>query len=476
MDFSKAAIVVLYYILLFNSGVSGLCNINFTTLTADCTDQNLHNVPSYIPYSIEVLDLSDKLFQQVNPNQFRCFQNLEKLYLAINNISHLGNNSGSGLSTLRVLDISSNDLQDLNSDFFASFPNLQTLSIGYNYLEVFIFEGLKNLTTLDMRSNRLLSVNSTPFMELEFLEDLDLSSCSLGCVTDTMFTGLLNLLKLYLKSNGLKYLHSGAFASLTKLKVLDLSYNHLMYSISLPTDIFEPLIHLEELNLYMVFKFYKHIHGNYTYMDDVISKLPSLKRLNISAAPNAKFGPGYTALKNLEYLHIDGNLSEINNETFAYLKYTRSLNLGLIECDLSIIHRNALNPLQNITSLDVSSTDSLCSRHMRQNFTAAICNSRLKVLIARDICQPGVEPKVWRYCDKMKLEFLDMSYSNVYEIEYFPVSLKYLHLTNNNIHPGYFSLGHLDRMHNLKKLDLSDQSLEVADSITPLKKELIQKN
>ena len=74
----------------------------------------------------------------------------------------------------------------------------------------------------------------------------------------------------------------------------------------------------------------------------------------------------------------------------------------------------------------------------------------------------------------MKLEFLDMSYSNVYEIEYFPVSLKYLHLTNNNIHPGYFSFGHIDRMHNLKKLDLSDQFLEVADSITPLKKELIQ--
>ena len=62
-------------------------------------------------------------------------------------------------------------------------------------------------------------------------------------------------------------------------------------------------------------------------MDDVISKLPSLKRLNISAAPNAKFGPGYTAMKNLEYLHIRGNISEINNETFASLKYTRSLNM-----------------------------------------------------------------------------------------------------------------------------------------------------
>ena len=67
-----------------------------------------------------------------------------------------------------------------------------------------------------MRFNKLLSVNSTPFMELDFLEDLDLSSCWLGSVSDTMFTGLSNLLRLYLTSNGLKYLHSGLFVSLTK--------------------------------------------------------------------------------------------------------------------------------------------------------------------------------------------------------------------------------------------------------------------
>ena len=350
MDFSKATTVVLCCTVLFCSGISGSCDINRTAFTADCSNQNLDKVPSYVPDSTKVLNLARNWFNEVNPRQFRRFCNLVELDLRWNYIAHLNNDSDTELSTLRVLDISYNRGLDLNSAFFASIPNLQWLSIRSNYLLVSMFKGLRNLTYLDMSHNKLISVNSTPFMEFEYLEDLNLEWCRLKNLSNTMFTGLSNLLMLNLGYNhlhhlpsgvfvrltklevldlsytGLDHLPSGVFVGQTKLKVLDLSYNRLYHSTSLPTDIFQPLTHLEQLKLFMC----NIPHNvNYTYMDNPISKIPSLKQLYITGAPNTNFGHGYSSLKNLEYLKISGNISEINNETFFNLRHTRSLALSL---------------------------------------------------------------------------------------------------------------------------------------------------
>ena len=476
MDFSKATTVVLCCTVLFCGGISGLCNINLAAFTADCSYQDLDKVPSYVPDSTKVLNLEGNWFIEVNPRQFRRFYNLVKLDLSWNNISHLNNDSDTELSTLRVLDISYNwRLQDLNSAFFASIPNLQKLSIIGNDLEVSLFKGLRNLTYLDMRGNKLISVNSTPFMELQYLEDLNLGGCRLQNLSDTMFTGLSNLLMLNLDYNDLHHLSSRVFVRLTKLKVLDLSfndldylpgglfvgliklkvlvlsYNRLYHSTSLPTDIFQPLIHLEQLKLFM--NDIPH-DVNYTYLDNPISKVPSLKQLYITGAPNTNFGHGYSSLKNLEYLEISGNLSEINNETFFNLRYTRSLALSLGSCKLSNISRNAFSSLINLTSLDISESWFLCKYTMWKIFIAAVCNSRVKNLIAINLCTFVVIP--WFDCSPPYLEYLDMSHNNLRGIPYESKSLKELILANNNIEALPFYT--LSRMYNLEKLDLSDQT------------------
>ena len=453
MDFSKATTVVLYCAVLFCRGICGLCDINLTAFTADCSYQDLDKVPSYVPDSTKYLNLANNLFKEVNQRQFRRFYNLMELYLSYNGIKHLNNDSATELSTLRVLDISGNRrLQYLNSAFFAGIPNLQWLSISRNSLVVSMFKGLRNLTYLDMSTNQPISVNSTPFVELDYLEDLNLGSCRLMNLSDTMFTGISNLLKLYLRSNGLKHLSSGVFVRLTKLKVLDLSDNQLYYSTSLPSDIFQPLIHLEKLLVNQYFDYVQTVN-NYTYMDNPISKLPSLKRLYISGAQNSKFGPGYTNLKNLEYVHIYGNISEINNETFVNLRYTHSLTLSLVDCQFSSISRNAFTSLINLKSLDVSSNMYLCKYTMWRNFTAAIHNCRIKDLIATHLC-PFDRGVLWIF-DTPYLELLKMSYNNLLVFGPFSsFSFKELYLDHNNIQTLY----PLRYMYNLEKLDLSDQT------------------
>ena len=536
MNISKAMNVVLWCTLLVYSGVCGSCYINPTTFTADCSHQDLDRVPSYVPDSTKVLDLSGNLFKEVHLRHFRRFYNLVKLDLKSNYIKYLGNDSDTELLTLRVLDISKNRLRYLNNAFFIRIPNLQKLSISYNgNLIVSTIRGLRNLTILDMSSIEPINVNSTPFKDLEYLKDLNHGWCRLRYLRDTMFTGLSNLLKLNLRwndmhdlpsgvflrliklkyldmsNNMLEYLPSGVFAGLsklkdlnlsfnrmnhlpsgvfarlinlkflvlsvnnldhlpngifvglTKLKVLDLGGNPLYYITSLPTDIFHPLIHLEELNL----NTYGHLLDTYTYMDNQISKIPTLKRLYITGAPNKNFGPGFTVLIKLEYLYITGNLSVINNETFVNLKYTHSLTLSLVGCEFSSIFPNAFTSLKNLTLLDVSYNNFLCKKSMRSNFTTAICNSRVKSLIATNMqCPFHFYP--WYYCDSPDLELLDMSNNNLATVFAFPFTLKELYLANNNI--DSLDLLTLYHMYNLEKLDLSDQTQIPDDSNTHLKK------
>ena len=515
MDFSKALVVVLCCTVFFCRGICGSCNINLTAFTANCSFQNLDKIPSYVPDSTKVINLKHNRFKEVNLWQLRRFYNLSELDLSSNLIKHLNNDSDTELSMLRLLDISYNrGLQDLNSAFFASIPNLQNLSIRDNDLEVSMFKGIQNLTFLDMSSNKPISVNSTPFVELKYLEDLKLESCGLSHLRDTMLIGLSNLLMLDLRWNYMRHLPSGLFVGLTKLKVLDLSFNNLdhlpsgvfvgltrlkildlsfnrldhlpsglfvgptklkvldlsinrlYHRTSLPTDIFQPLIHLEQLTLIM----YDIPHTvNYTYVDNPISKIPSLKRLYITGAPNTNFGIGYSNLKNLKYLEITGNLSEINTETFVNLRNLHSLTLSLSRCKFSSISQNAFTSLINLTSLDVSSNTFLCKYTMWRNFTTAICNSRVKYLIATHLCSFDYDPQ-W-YCDAPYLEFLDMSHNNIQEIiPSVPMPLKELILANNNI--KYFSRYALVNMYNLKKLDLSDQTPISTYSNAHLKRDL----
>ena len=121
---------------------------------------------------------------------------------------------------------------------------------------------------------------------------------------------------------------------------------------------------------------------------------------------------------------------------------------------MSNISWNAFTSLKNLTTLDISKSRFLCKYTMWTNFIAAVCNSRVKNLIATNLCTFDVMP--WVDCSQPYLEYLDMSHNNLPEIPFESKSLKELILTNNNIEvlPIYT----LSPMYNLEKLDLSDQT------------------
>ena len=354
-------------------------------------------------------------------------------------------------------------LQDWKNPLFGGMPKLQTLSIADNNIKVPLFKGLQNLTYLDMGKNKPISLNSTPFRELNNLERLYLGSCHIRELRASMFTGLINLLVLNLDGNRLQYLHTDLFDRLTKLKLLRLNRNPLYFSTSFPAHIFHPLAIPEELNLDGIYKGV-NLPANYTYLDEQLKRVPSLKSLCIDGVPNKKFGPGFTALKNLNTIFISGNLSEINNETFYNLRYTRSLTIKLYGCTISSILAHPFTPIRNLTTLDVSGTLSLCDNGIWYNLTAGLRSTNLKHMIARNICLVGV-PFIKRWWNLPELESLDLSVNTLEYIDFsrLPVSLKTINLRRN----GIFTIDGLDKLRNLRKLDLSDQIRVVEKSHVP---------
>ena len=456
MDCSKTMAVLLWYIMVYFSRVCArpTCDINLTTSTADCSFRMLSKVPSDVPNSIRILKLDFNLFQEVDLKQFTRFQNLEELYLTYNIIKHVSNESSPGLTTLRVLNINGNMLQDWNNLIFSGMSKLQSLSINNNHLEVSLFKGLCKLTFLDMSLNKPISLNSTPFMELNNLEYLDLSGCHIQELRSAMFTGLSNLLVLQLDYNSLQYLHTDLFVELKNLKSLHLGGNPLYFSSSFPADIFQPLAHLKELYLEEI---YINVDppASYTYLDEQLKKILSLKALYIDGVPNKIFGPGFTALINLDTLSIKGNLSEIKNETFVNLRKTSSLTLKLLNCKVSHILPHAFAPLQSLRTLNVSYMSSLCNNEMWYNLTSELRKTNVKTMIAPNLCIGAHFPKKWWYLPE--LEVLDLSYNGLVFIDFskLPVSLEEIYFQFNKI----LGFSALDKQRNLRKLDLSNQNI-----------------
>ena len=450
------------------------CNVNSTTQVAECSALHLTMVPACIPNSIQTFILMNNDFEELHPKQFRRFKNLLKLDLLFNKIKRLGNSSFNALPELRILNLGCNDIWDIHSGFFTGISKLQELSIFYNdlkHLNESLFIGLSTLTHLDLSHNRLHNISERQFIGLKNLVYLNLTSCYLYQLNENIFTGLSSLVHLNIGDNYLTYLSNGLFAGLNALKYLSLNDNPLYFSTSFPTDIFQPLINLEELHLVGICYYNNRLHDNCTYIDEQLSKVPSLKRLCIDGLPKRPLGLGFASLENLEEIRMGQDvlsrcrIGTISKETFESLRNTRSLKLVLTDCKINKVLPYTFSPLINLTALDLSSNRHLCDQGL-YNLMLGLNATSIKYLYLSEICSVDWEfgYPVVEGLRGSELEVLDLSSSSISSIgpEIFkelPKSLNVFYLHHNKLDrmvPIY--LIYLHYLDNLLKLDLSHQT------------------
>ncbi|XP_061574874.1 tsukushi isoform X2 [Cololabis saira] len=204
---------------------------------------------------------------------------------------------------------------------------------------------------------------------------LDLSSSSLGPISDAMFAGpgYTTLVSLDLSSNSITKLSPNALSKLRYLESLDLSHNSLeslspscFYGLPLSeVDLSHNSFHKFDMDV-----FAGRVNGEPVNVDlshnKLVSVSPSLhgktghiRSLNLSANHLAS-APSLAGLQ-LRYLNLDGNpITQLKEGTFAQLKDLAYLSIsGLGE--LQEIEPKSFAGLQNLQVLDLSNNPKLKS-------------------------------------------------------------------------------------------------------------------
>lgn len=125
-----------------------------------------HNVITLLvarcfPDTLEELDLSDNILEEIQPSILSNLKDLVKLNLSENKLKII--TPTVSLPSLAVLDVSHNIVAGINRGSFSDFPELKELRLGYNnisYLSPHIFsENASPLNVLELHRNKLVSLD-----------------------------------------------------------------------------------------------------------------------------------------------------------------------------------------------------------------------------------------------------------------------------------------------------------------------------
>ena len=328
------------------------------------------------------------------------------------------------------------------------------------------------------KNNDILEMNCTR-QEInnveEILDDvpvnttiLDLGWNNISLLEDSTFGNCKNLNHLQvlnLTHNKIKTLHTLAFKGLAILKIFDISFNSIPFLShgSVPA-IFKPLLKLSELYIQ---NNTVDESTNMAYPDDILSDAKSLETLQMDGIANATFGPGFKELRKLTTLNISGlngycKIHTLKNDTFRYLSSVKHLNISY--CGLSVIEADALSPLYQLNSVDMSGNKDLGYLAL-PNVFFGLRNTPAETLIYSSMfhSRMGTELKVKHlqrfnetkiknfYAEDNTLEMLENDVFN-----HFPKTLTYLSVRSNRIMVGDW-IFQLKKLANLEVIDGSYQ-------------------
>ncbi|NXS22477.1 TLR7 protein, partial [Mystacornis crossleyi] len=192
------------------------------TVTVDCTDRRLTEVPRGIPGNATNLTLSINHIPHIYPTSFDHLENLQEIDFRCNCVPvKMGPKDNVCTSTLKI-----------ENGSFAALARLRSLYLDANQLAE-IPRGLPaTLTLLSLEANHIFSIQAASFSELGNIEVLYLGQncyyrnpCNVTFeIEETAFLGLKKLKILSLKSNNLTYIPPNLSSTLKELYI----YNNMI--------------------------------------------------------------------------------------------------------------------------------------------------------------------------------------------------------------------------------------------------------
>ncbi|OWR52546.1 putative toll precursor [Danaus plexippus plexippus] len=357
---------------------------------------------------------SHKLSGFLNRRHFTGLQDLTKLLLSVNGITHLPDN------------------------VFSDINNLTWLNIRFNNINLSdqLFKPLEKLETLEISHNHLTNMSSNLFSHLSLLRRLSLWQSNITWFSKDFFTGVNVLEELDLSSNGLNELPVSIFKPLGRLKKLTLFSNKFS---TLPKNIFSTNLELETV---------------FILNNDV--KMVEL--------PSFLFGN----LPNLKQIYVQNSGLEIIPSN-VFKNSSLLTNISLAYNDIKTLHESTFNDQINLLELDLS--------HNQLKSLESTIFSSLVRLESLNLCYNSIEEiSGSTFSSLLSLIYLNMEHNNLKTISSYIftnnkqrmiISLAYnkLHIENKELESNDLSGAQVSPFaftYNLKMLNLSHNNFETA--------------
>ncbi|KAK7896357.1 hypothetical protein WMY93_021682 [Mugilogobius chulae] len=199
---------------------------------ASLSDVHLGNLPQLLS-----LHLEENLIPELPERCLSELSNLQELYLNHNLISSISPLAFQGLSSLVRLHLNSNKLKTINREWFDAMPNLEILMIGENPVvsienmnfKPLALKNVKSLKFLDLNKNPISRIQRGDFVDMFHLKELGINSMpELVSIDSFALSNLPELTKIEATNNPkLSYIHPNAFYKLPRLETLMLNGNAL---------------------------------------------------------------------------------------------------------------------------------------------------------------------------------------------------------------------------------------------------------
>ncbi|XP_036321263.1 chaoptin isoform X2 [Rhagoletis pomonella] len=299
------------------------------------------------------LDISHNAIS--TPDSFANLANtLRFLNLAHNTIGGLANHAFGDLEFLEILNLAHNNITSLRRRSFQGLNSLQELDLGYNGLEqlqVEQFSNLRKLRILRVRGNRLRALPREVFMNTR-LEYFDISENQLSVWPVPAFSDVgFTLRSIQMAQNALEYLDSSMFVNSQFLYDINLACNRITV---LPDNTFTFLNNLTNLEL-------SQNPLVTTNLKEVFLHTPRLRRLKIRRM--GLYVLPQLSLPYLSHLDVSGNylqelssLHEMRQLRHVNVSHNKIVNASNIAEHLPTSVRVldlAHNPLRRISAHDL---------------------------------------------------------------------------------------------------------------------------